>query len=885
MPDRLAYDEAMLFAATRLKIADPDLKQGKVATVTTTTALGSVERPWGIEGGFAVVYKFITRSGKARALRCFRVPINQDMRYRYERIGPFFAANVPDITVEAQYYADSIVVKEQGIQPPRAYPVIDMQWVDGLTLLEAVDAYCQRHDTVALQRLSERWLQLLIRMWECGMAHGDLAGVNVMLGSAGQLLLVDYDGVYIPEFGPTGANLGRVLLGQPDYQHPMMKERGFNARMDDFSALVIYTALLALTLQPTLWETYGKRDASGRLLDTNLLFTRLDFKDPAQSGLFSTLARLDDPHLSAALSALRHACQQPIDQVHFPMQFMEHAAGQVAVSGRPLPVSLPVGSAAAPGYRSVAASSVLRTSSIASRPVSWSVTGRSIRASERGQTAQAIAFEQVCQTEDDEAIAAAYEELSNFGHVDAQVLPEALVQRGRLAQQRRSALARFRMALASKRPLQIAGAYDAPLLNECQNVTEQEHALLALARAFAQAYNQSSADYELIAAYENIAHSPYARAFTFSEQEQTRLHHLQQQTIFRTILAEGNPWNLLVVYDPVLEEAGLLSMEEQQALNLARTLTQALEQDEDDVLAEAYQHWQQHSDLFMLPAAERRRLELAHKRLTARQRFQQALTTRPPDAQQLLAAYDPRLLGPDLQLTTEQRTLLREAQAYLRMQQTVFEGIDRDQDVRIRHAYQRTLEQRFRGFSAEDHRRIEGAFAARDIEQALADKDYGQALLKARTLLEITGPYISKLNQFKLQKAAMRFIREQDLLNLELEIRQQHGLLRLYVSWDWPAHSLVEQAVIVWSPEHWPARLPNHRPREALKSACWIKRAAGQSRGQCDITLDQLSDLSGRIYIQGYSALQDPWDQQGRWFFADGNEPTSQRAVVLSAFS
>ncbi|GCE26323.1 hypothetical protein KDA_18070 [Dictyobacter alpinus] len=498
MPERLAYDEAMLFAATRLKIADPDLKQGKVATVTTSTTLGSLERPWGIEGGFAVVYKFITRSGKVRALRCFRVPINQDMRYRYERISAFFATQAPDITVDTHYYADSIVVKEQGVAAPRAYPIIDMQWVDGMTLLEAVDAYCQRHDTAALHNLAQRCLQLLLRMQQCGMAHGDLAGVNIMLGANNQLLLVDYDGVYIPEFGAEDVTNppGRILLGQPDYQHPQMAERAFNAHMDDFSALVIYTALLALSIQPALWASYSKRDANGKLLDTNLLFTRQDFKEPAQSSLFTVLAQLDHPQLNTALAELQHACQQPINQVRFPEQLMDLTNGQPAI--------IPVNKSYIPAKRPAAS--------------------RTIRAPQRELSPQASAFQQICDTEDEEAIAAAFEELSNFGYFDAQILSPAQLQRARLAQQRRGALARFRVALASKRPQLIASAYNDPLLNPCRNVTTSERAILALARAFQQAYNQDPPDNTaLIAAYQAIQQSPYPHAFIFSTPEQTRL--------------------------------------------------------------------------------------------------------------------------------------------------------------------------------------------------------------------------------------------------------------------------------------------------------------------------------------------------------------------------
>ena len=73
MPERILYDEAMMLASARLKVADPELKGGEVEVIRLATTQGTIERPWGIEGGFAVVYKFRKRSGKYCALRCFWV--------------------------------------------------------------------------------------------------------------------------------------------------------------------------------------------------------------------------------------------------------------------------------------------------------------------------------------------------------------------------------------------------------------------------------------------------------------------------------------------------------------------------------------------------------------------------------------------------------------------------------------------------------------------------------------------------------------------------------------------------------------------------------------------------------------------------------------------
>ncbi|HEY3993807.1 MAG TPA: AarF/UbiB family protein, partial [Ktedonobacteraceae bacterium] len=236
MPERLAYDEAMRFAHIRLQINDPEISQGAVETITVSTKMGQIVQPWGVEGGFAVVYKFRTRSGKFRALRCFRREMDPDTQFRYEHIGPYFQAHITHITAGFKYHPQGILIKEPSAPPQgKIYPVIEMEWIEGTTLLDTVDELCLRRDQEGLRDLGQRWLSLLKHMQRAHIAHGDLAGGNVMVRHDGSLVLIDYDGVYIPDF--TTHNLRQMLLGQPDYQHPQMSKRLFNEHADAFSAL------------------------------------------------------------------------------------------------------------------------------------------------------------------------------------------------------------------------------------------------------------------------------------------------------------------------------------------------------------------------------------------------------------------------------------------------------------------------------------------------------------------------------------------------------------------------------------------------------------------------------------------------------------------------
>ena len=102
-----------------------------------------------MEGGFAVVCSFRTQSGHMKAMRCFHVVMISDTQFRYERMSSYFRGILSDITVDFHYYEDGILVKEtaQSTQK-KVCPVIVMEWIDGVTLLDKVDNLCKhRHKT------------------------------------------------------------------------------------------------------------------------------------------------------------------------------------------------------------------------------------------------------------------------------------------------------------------------------------------------------------------------------------------------------------------------------------------------------------------------------------------------------------------------------------------------------------------------------------------------------------------------------------------------------------------------------------------------------------------------------------------------------------------
>jgi hypothetical protein len=84
--------------------------------------------------------------------------------------------------------------------------------------------------------------------------HGDWQHDNLLIAEGGtNVTLVDYDGVYVPEFA------GRLSpeAGHPNYQHPDRTAENFGPGMDRFSCLVIQAALLSLAIEPGLWARFS----------------------------------------------------------------------------------------------------------------------------------------------------------------------------------------------------------------------------------------------------------------------------------------------------------------------------------------------------------------------------------------------------------------------------------------------------------------------------------------------------------------------------------------------------------------------------------------------------------------------------------------------------
>ena len=272
---------------------DPDLRICQVETNLTG--------PYSRGGGFAYTYR-LEGAGKQWAVRCFKT-LPDEARQRM--ICHFIETHPQPFFVPTRYLPQGVLVNGQW------YPVIKMQWVRGQTLGTYMDQNV--NNAPLLHELLTGFVRLVTALEGLGIAHGDLQNGNVMVQNR-RLMLVDYDGMYIPELAAMGAK----ERGHPDYQHPA-RGQDFGPYLDRFSSIVIYLALKALIQAPELWDRYSSGE--------NLLFRQRDFIAPDSSQLLSELEAL--PGFVPWIQTFRHICKTDLIRVPTLFDFLSGRVTEV----------------------------------------------------------------------------------------------------------------------------------------------------------------------------------------------------------------------------------------------------------------------------------------------------------------------------------------------------------------------------------------------------------------------------------------------------------------------------------------------------------------------------------------------------------------------------
>ena len=249
--------------------------------------LGS-QRPNLRSGNFGAVYRFKGQQ-RSYALKVF-YKADAERQKRYQLIDQHLAGQAPSAHLVSFRY------DEEGIQIHRRwYPTLVMDWAPGKTL----DLYLQEcRGDIRNGLFCHSFANMVRALQDRRMAHGDLQHGNILVQAAGQLKLVDYDGMFVP--GMSRLGLQAAESGLPAYQHPWRARRPdyFDARLDDFAALVLLLTLASMT--PERWQRYHADDNYLLVSKQSLLF-------PKRSALFHELANAPDAPLRRLANLLKIA--------------------------------------------------------------------------------------------------------------------------------------------------------------------------------------------------------------------------------------------------------------------------------------------------------------------------------------------------------------------------------------------------------------------------------------------------------------------------------------------------------------------------------------------------------------------------------------------------
>ena len=214
-------------------------------------------------GNFAVVFKMRDeKNDKLYAVKCFlKDHPNRAENYRMIAEEPEFVSS--SFLTKFQYLDNELFVNSANADVEE-FPVLLMDWVEGTNL----DQYVRQHlhDSYQLHLLAYQFSRLALWLMPQPFAHGDLKPDNIMVRENGTLVLIDYDGMFVPAMKGQKAR----ELGSPDFRHPARTEETFNEHIDDFSLASILLSLRVIAEEPSLLEKYGAAD--------RLLFSEKDYR-------------------------------------------------------------------------------------------------------------------------------------------------------------------------------------------------------------------------------------------------------------------------------------------------------------------------------------------------------------------------------------------------------------------------------------------------------------------------------------------------------------------------------------------------------------------------------------------------------------------------------
>jgi len=236
-------------------------------------------------GGYSTVFPFDTKNNEKIAVRLWIADIG-DAKRRSSEISNYLEKLNNDYFAKFRYVDSAILIN--GI----IYPVVIMDWISGETLKDYIQENI--HNSGRIINLATKFKTMVEYFHKENIAHGDLQHGNILVKENGEIVVIDYDSMFIEPLG----GMPDIIKGLVGYQHPKRRSnQHLNNKLDYFSELVIYLSLLVYANTPSLWDKYyGTED---------LLFSKEDLDDPNSSELIAKLILSDDATISLLAGKLK----------------------------------------------------------------------------------------------------------------------------------------------------------------------------------------------------------------------------------------------------------------------------------------------------------------------------------------------------------------------------------------------------------------------------------------------------------------------------------------------------------------------------------------------------------------------------------------------------
>ena len=198
----------------------------------------SIENPYGLTrtlglfkvlgyctGNSAAIFEVLADDGRHLRLKC------------YTRPKEILDAIYGDRLLKDELY---VFTGDTGVW----IDVVADEWIEGVTLGEAVREAAAAADTERLATLAERFDSMARGMLARDWAHGDLKPDNIIVTPDGGLQMIDFDAVYLPQL----RRMRSRELGTAAWQHPSRSYSDYDRHLDDYPIALISTLLHALAV-------------------------------------------------------------------------------------------------------------------------------------------------------------------------------------------------------------------------------------------------------------------------------------------------------------------------------------------------------------------------------------------------------------------------------------------------------------------------------------------------------------------------------------------------------------------------------------------------------------------------------------------------------------